>query len=265
MNIGLKAMLTLVAICAAQAQMQDNQEKQMRCDNRLGGDRAHFCEIREQTIPTTGHLNIDGAENGGVSVKGWLRNDVLVRSKVEAWADSESAAQVLSRQVRVDTSGGQIRAAGPDTGDHSGWGVSYEIFVPQTTDLALKTNNGGITISDVRGRIQFEAANGGVHLRRIAGDVSGTTVNGGLNVELAGNAWEGRQLDVRTTNGGVTLSIPETYSARLETETVNGGIRSDFPVTIQGDNSHRLAFNLGSGGPLVRVATTNGGVRLKRL
>jgi DUF4097 and DUF4098 domain-containing protein YvlB len=147
----------------------------------------------------------------------------------------------------------------------AGWSVSYEIFVPQTTDLTLKTHNGGISISDVRGRIEFQAVNGGVNLRRIAGDVGGTTVNGGLQVELAGNSWEGRQLEARTSNGGVTISMPEFYSAHIQTETVNGGIQSDFPLTLHGNLKPRnLDFNVGSGGPLIHVTTTNGGVRLKR-
>jgi len=31
----------------------------------------------------------------------------------------------------------------------------------------VKTNNGGINVSDVRGQMHFEANNGGVHLRRV--------------------------------------------------------------------------------------------------
>ncbi|MEI9973912.1 MAG: hypothetical protein WDO73_18790 [Ignavibacteriota bacterium] len=56
--------------------------------------------------------------------------------------------------------------------------MSYEIFVPQNSDLNLKGNNGGMTVSDVRGQIHFDVNNGGVHLKRVAGDVTGATVNG---------------------------------------------------------------------------------------
>jgi len=44
-------------------------------------------------------------------------------------------------------------------------------------------------ISDVRGRIRFDALNGGVHLRGTGGDVEGHTTNGGLNVDLDGDRW----------------------------------------------------------------------------
>ncbi len=49
-------------------------------------------------------------------------------------------------------------------------------------------------------------------------------------------------------------------------ETVNGGINSDFPVTGTGRLCPRtLDVNLGSGGPLFHVSTTNGAVRLQRI
>jgi Putative adhesin len=267
----MKSGFTYFAVAALAAslsygQMQDNRDKQMTCDNGYRGDRARNCLITEQSFAGTGRITVDGRENGGASVKGWLRNDILVRAKVESWADNAAEASNLTSQVHVATAGGQIVASGPAGINNTGWSVSYEIFVPQTTDLNLTTHNGGVSISDVRGRITFDAVNGGVHLRRIAGDVSGRTVNGGLTVELAGNTWEGRQLEARTDNGGVTISMPEHYSAHVETETVNGSIKSDFPVTIQGNiNKNRLAFNVGSGGPLIHVTTTNGGVKLKRI
>jgi hypothetical protein len=260
--------LAALALPAAHAQMQDNREKQMTCSGQNYGSRqAYHCDLREQTVPTAGHLNVDAGKNGGVIVKGWLRNDVLVRSRVEAWADSDAAAQSLAGQVVVDAAGGQVAARGPSTVDRQGWAVSYEIFVPQTSDLKLTAYNGAVALSDVRGRIEFDTKNGAIHLARIAGDVSGATLNGSLRVELMGSTWEGRQLEVSTKNGAVTLTVPQNYSAHVQTETVNGGIRSDFPVTVTGRIQPRprsMDVNLGSGGPLIHVSTTNGAVHLSR-
>jgi hypothetical protein len=53
------------------AQLQDNSEKQMTCDN--GGhdtERARHCVIREQTLPAIGRLSVDAGRNGGATVKG---------------------------------------------------------------------------------------------------------------------------------------------------------------------------------------------------
>jgi len=260
--IGLTVSIGAVPLLA---QMQNNFEKHMTCDKRgYDGERARHCEIREQTLSSVGRLSVVG-HNGGATVKGWLRSDVLVRARVEAVAESQAAADLLASRVSVDSGGGQVRSLGPDSLENSWWSVSYEVFVPQTTDLSVKTHNGGVTISDVRGQIRFEGHNGGVDLRRVAGDVAGNTHNGGIQVELMGSIWDGRQLDVSTYNGGINVAMPAGYSAHVQAETSSGRIHSDFPLMVNGElRPRRLDTNMGSGGPLIHLTTHNGQVVLKR-
>ena len=258
--------ILILAVCLAPAALP--QEKSLSCEDGSQWRRAdHYCEMREVTIPTSGRLDVDAGTNGGISIKGANRSDILVRSKVEAgWDDHDGQAEArqIVSEVRVDAAGGHVRATGPAMERH-GWSVSYEIFVPQNTDLQLRTHNGGISIVGVRGHTEFEAVNGGVSLMKLAGSVEGHTVNGGLHLELASDHWDGDRCDVSTTNGGVTIEVPSNYSARLETGTVNGGVNIDFPVTMQGEIGKQISLNLGSGGNLVRATTTNGGVRVERM
>jgi hypothetical protein len=249
------------------AQLQDNTEKQLTCANRgHNNDRPRHCEIREQSLPSIGRLNIDAGQNGGTTVKGWLRGDVLVRARIEASAETEGAAATMASRVLIDGSGGQVRASGPEAVNDSWWSVTYEIFVPQATDLTLKTHNGGINISDVRGRLAFDGVNGGVRLKRVAGEINGRTVNGGIDVELAGVGFDARQIELSTVNGGVTVTMPSDYSARVQTETGMGRVQSDFPLPPDTGNSRsrRMDFTIGSGGPPIHITTGNGSIRLKR-
>jgi DUF4097 and DUF4098 domain-containing protein YvlB len=223
------------------------------------------CEVREQTLALSGGaIGIDGRQNGGVSVKGWDQNQVLVRARVQTGAPTAAEAEALSKEIRIETSGAKIFASGPENRQNYHWDVSYEVFVPRRADLSIETHNGGIAISEVNGRIDFSATNGGVVLRKVGGAVRGSTTNGGLMIELTGDRWDGETLDVSTTNGGVVMSIPENYSAHLETGTVNGGISVDFPGAVQDRRSKELAVNLGAGGATVKARTTNGGVRIQR-
>lgn len=256
--------ILILALCLAPAALP--QEKTMTCDEESGHwrERGHYCEMREVTVPAVGALDVDGGVNGGISIKGSDRTDILVRSKVQAYEDDQADSRKMAGEIHVETSGGRVRATGP-TSERHGWGVSFEILVPNKIDLVLRTHNGGISISGVRGRMQFDAVNGGVSLVRLAGSVEGHTTNGGLHLELASDHWDGDRCDVSTTNGGVTIRVPSTYSAHLETGTVNGGVRVDFPVTVQGEINRHLALDLGSGGKLVRATTTNGGVRVERI
>lgn len=264
-SVLVATLLALASICAL---AQDKGRGSMNCrdNNNWYGDRlVANCEIRETTLEATGGtITVDGRQNGGVVVKGWDQGQILVRAQVQTGAPNSGEAVQLARQVQVQTSGGKIYATGPENQRDYHWSVNYEVFVPRRSNLSIETHNGGISISEVNGRIDFSALNGGVVLKKCGGSVHGSTTNGGLVVELAGDHWDGETLDVKTTNGGVSMSVPENYSAQLQTGTVNGHISVDFPVTVQGRITKELAVNLGSGGAMVRAMTTNGGVRIKR-
>jgi len=236
-------------------------------NNWSNGDKVGGSELREVTVPG-GSLTVDGKRNGGISVKGEDRSDVLVRACIQTWGSTEEEAKAMAKNIRIET-GGTIRAEG--TSEERGWSVSYQLLVPRNTNLKLTTMNGGIHISDVEGTMEFDAQNGGIHLNNLAGSVKGRTTNGGLHIELAGNTWKGDGIDVQTTNGGVHLTMAENYAARFETRTVNGGFKSDIAaLQVEKDPNEpgyrrqgvNISRELNGGGALVRIVTTNGGVKI---
>ena len=253
---------------AAPAEGQRRTAEQWLEECRSGrwgsSDRERYCDVREQTIPARSSVRVDGHDNGGIAVIGWDRNEILVRAKVLAYGGSEREAREIAEQIRIETDP-DIRATGPNTERRSSWSVSYEVYVPHRIDLELSANNGGIDITDVNGRMSFSTSNGGISLSGVSGNVRGTTTNGGIDVRLSGDRWQGEGLDLRTTNGGVEIAIPERYNARLKTGTVNGGMDIEFPITVEGRIDRRLTTQLGDGGPLIKATTTNGGVTLRRM
>ena len=251
-------MLLLCAIAIPAAA----QDKQLSCEHQGWGGSAHFCEMREQMIPSAGRLEIDGRQNGGISVKSWDRSDVLVRSQVNGQGDNEGDARATAAQVIVHATGAQVSADGPKG---KSWSVSYEVFVPRQMDLNLTANNGGIHIESVRGNIQFRTQNGGVHIANTGGLVKGSTQNGGVHVDLAGSRWEGQGLDVETQNGGVHIGMPAAYAAHIESNTVNGGMKSDFAEMVREKRQRQVSADVNGGGPTVRVVTTNGGVVIQKI
>lgn len=244
------------------------KHKEFCSNNWSNGDKVSVSDLRESTVPSAGSLNIDSGRNGGIAVKGENRSDVLLRACVQAWGVSDEAAKGIASSIRINTSGGVVKAEGPE---ENGWSVSFEARVPMNTNLKLTAHNGGISIGSVEGTLEFETMNGGVSLMNVAGDVRGRTTNGGVNVSLSGNTWKGSGLDVSTTNGGVNLSLPVGYAANIETGTVNGGFRSDIPAlnvtteNITGAYGHKpkqINTAINGGGAPIKVNTTNGGIRI---
>lgn len=250
--------LLLIAVGTVPLQAQDDW-----CAERYG-DRERHCEVREYTLRASGSLRVDATPNGGIEVMAWNRDEVQVIARVTARADNMGAARAIADEITISTSG-TIAAEGPRVDRGEGWSVSYRIRVPASYDLDLESLNGGIGVEGVAGELALATTNGGIHLSEVGGDVRARTTNGGLHVELSGDRWRGSGLDAETTNGGVVLTLPEDYSARLEMGTTHGGFDMDIPMTVSGRISgRRITTDIGGGGPPVRVITTNGGVQVRR-
>ncbi|HER34878.1 MAG TPA: hypothetical protein ENO19_05370 [Halothiobacillaceae bacterium] len=257
--------LAVMAAAAVAGEWKTVGDDRWCSESQWHGDQETYCEVREITIPADRDvIRVDAGANGGIEVEGWDRDEIQIRVKVKGWSRDDDDAHDLVGNVEIDVDDHVIHAEGPKQHGRNGWSVSYRIMVPTESNLELEANNGGLAVSDVEGEIYLETTNGGISIANLAGNVKGRTTNGGLHVQLVGNEWKGEGLDVRSTNGGIDLEIPEDYNAELETGTVNGGIEVDFPVTVQGRIGKKLRATLGDGGADVRVRTTNGGVRIYR-
>src|SRR3954463_3583940 len=85
----------------AQAKPDKKSGGSLQCRDSNGDDRlVNHCEIKEQTVGAGGAITVDGKQNGGISIKGWERNEVLVRAKIETRAPTQAEADMLAQQVR---------------------------------------------------------------------------------------------------------------------------------------------------------------------
>lgn len=262
-------LLVLAASVAAQPSRTLTDDEWCDEDHWNGDDdRERACEVRE-TMISARRLMIDAAPNGGIKVKAWDRSDVLVRARVSAVARRQSQADRMVAETTVRTENGRISARTPRADD--AWAsVSYEIFAPRRTDLALQTHNGGVSVDGIFGSIEAQAMNGGIALNDVAGAVRARTTNGGVSVALAGDAWDGEGLDVQSTNGGISISLPEGYSAELAAETRMGRISTNG-LSLRNEQRERgrwtgdeIRATIGRGGAPLRAVTTNGGVSIRR-
>jgi DUF4097 and DUF4098 domain-containing protein YvlB len=261
--------LVLSAPTAAAGPCDDLDETSMKMS--LGGDRdadVHLDLPPIERPATRGTLSIRPGANGAVSVRSWKEDRVLVCARVIASGRDEESARDVARRVHVDFEGREIRVEGPEPTRRVRWAVSMTVFVPERTDLSVRTVNGPIRLDGVRGAIELEATNGPIEVKRAGGDVRGRTTNGPIRVQLDGSRWEGEGLDLETVNGPVTISVPDDYSAELIATTQNGPLVSAWGMSRDRDRErhrHSIRTTLGKGGATIRVATKNGPARIERM
>lgn len=139
--------------------------------------------------------------------------------------------------------------------------VDFDVRVPAGVRFRGKTVNGEVRVRDLDGDVEARTVNGDVEVST-RGTAEARTVNGSVRASL-GRAPE-NGLEFHTVNGEIELDLPEGTNADLEAEWVNGGLESDIPLQLVGRLSrHRAEARLGEGGPLLRLSTVNGSIRIR--
>ena len=91
------------------------------------------------------------------------------------------------------------------------------------------------------------------------GVLDGVTTNGGISAQLTEVDGD---VSLRTTNGAVTLRLPEDLRATVDIATSNGGIHSDLEVEGGEKTRRSLTGDINGGGGRLYVRSTNGGVKI---
>ena len=217
-------------------------------------------------------LQVDNT-NGWIEVSEWDGDGVhvIAEKKVRTRGGNvDEAFEALQVIIEETAEGVRIDTVYPRRSGDGWWrdvsmSVNYRIQVPARADLNLETVNGRVAVRGVSGELTLGSTNGGITVTDSGGSVDAHTTNGGIDVELHQFA-PGEDMTFRSTNGGISLSVPKDFSADVEARTTNGGIHIDFPVTVQGSLSKkRLTGVINGGGGQIELRTTNGGIHIAEI
>lgn len=228
----------------------------------------------------------DGAGHAVVQVRGWDRAEYQIETCRIAVAENRGAAEALVRGISVSRSAGRITTFGPNNADGN-WQVYFLVRAPRNANLDLQTKNGPISVEGVSGNTKLRAVNGPVAVKDCGGVIDANTTNGPIAftgrsgnvkllaqngpiaIDLTGDSWNGQQLDAKTVNGPVSLSIPENYQSGVRLQTsghapLNCSIAPCRAVVTDLTNpSGSRTVQLNGSADTVRVQTNNGPVSVR--
>jgi hypothetical protein len=140
--------------------------------------------------------------------------------------------------------------------------IDYELKVPSTTDLELKTVNGRVATRGTNGEIQAQTVNGSVDVETGGlREVELKTVNGRLQARFL-NDFTGARF--KTVNGSVHAVLPPTASFACDLSQVNGDFEASFPLSIHSHpGSRRVSGEVNGGRHDLTIVTVNGDIRLE--
>ena len=243
------------------------------------------------TVPQRYNVDLQTV-GGGISIgdlEGEVRSQTaggslrIGRIKGSVWGQTSGGNIKLEGTVGdadVKTSGGGITigsVAGAIEAITSGGSIRID---EATSSVNAKTSGGGITIGRVAGAIEATTTGGSIRIDR-AGGVNAKTSGGNITVEeVMGNinaktfggsvkAYISRQPEgdcsLETSGGSVTAYLVEDIAVDLEAQTSGGHVSTDVPIIVQGKvRGNRLQGAINGGGPLLKLRTFGGSVRLHK-
>jgi hypothetical protein len=215
-----------------------------------------------------GDVTLDGGDGSAVS------GEVTKRST--------AGEKALDRVTVTETvSDGTLAVATESEGSHN-VSVDFDLSVPDSLAVtAVTSDNGDVDVTGVTGDGTYETTNGDVTVADVDGSVTAVSKNGDAevtdparlggarstngDVEADAPALDG---DTRcaTTNGDVTVAVPDDLDATVDLRTENGDAEIDgATVTVEQSGDRRIRGRLGEGGPLLELRSTNGDVTLTDL
>ncbi len=235
-----------------------------------GGLTARASDEWTRSYPLTpdGEVRIVNG-NGRIDVEGVDGEQVEVRAERIARAATDAAARELLPRISIKEDVRPDRIA-IETERLGGIliGVSvevrYRVRVPKAALVRARTANGEIAVDALGGRLVATTVNGGITGRDLGGGVEARVVNGPVTIDIRSVGTD--PIDLRTVNGTVQLTLPDTAKANVSANCTNCAITvSDLTLDLMGEQSRRrVRGRLNGGGTPIDLATTIGTIRIAR-
>lgn len=144
--------------------------------------------------------------------------------------------------------------------------VRYEVKLPrEIARIEVSSTNGSIKISDVAAEILAESANGNIDLIDVAGVSRVQTSNGRITAVL--DEASDDPMEITAVNGRIDVTLKSDFNATLDASSIHGDIDIDDKLGIPAVKElvgRHARGQIGSGGPLLKITTVNGKIKLSQ-
>jgi len=237
----------------------------------------------ERTLSVNGHVDVQvETGSGSIEVHRGGSNQVHVVGHIMAneWfgdGNAEERVKKLENNPPIQQSGNDIRIGHIDDPElKHNISISYEITVPETTQLRSSSGSGSQTISDIAGPVEVNTGSGSLKLSSIGAGVRAHTGSGSIEIEGANGSVYARTgsgsinatnvaggFDGQTGSGHLTLEQSaagsvraETGSGGLELRHVKGSLQAaagSGDVRVEGEATGEWMVRTGSGSVQLRL------------
>ena len=234
----------------------------------------------EQTV-VTGHvsgapLSVETA-NGSITATKTDRRDVQIVAKIAAIsAERLAAAKVVATRGPDHTL--FVRCEWPEGGPKDRESCSFNVQIPDAAGVALTSENGDVSSSQLAGNAHLLTTNGNIDIDRHAGPIRARTTNGSVTIDGAeGPVKTGTSngaIDIALTpnsagpieadgvNSKIELKVGPSFAGTLSLGTTNGRITADTALRPTTSDAHEMEIDFGHTPQKSSATTVNGTIHV---
>ncbi len=244
---------TMVALSLRDKSIDHNETFWHGGNRTIGGNKTID---KTFSVQQDGKLIVD-ADEGNITISGTDDSEVSVHILARG-----SDERLQKFDVKLDQDGDVVRILNRQSHTHfhffenNDLNVDFEIKIPHTFNLDLRTAGGNISIRQVKGKIVGETSGGDIDLSSLEGDLKMNTSGGNVNLTKSSG-----DFDLETSGGNM---FAETITGSIHMETSGGNIDvrdSDGKLvasTSGGDIKVSMKDNKG-----IDLSTSGGSVTVK--
>src|SRR6266404_3645482 len=189
---------------------------------------ASSIDVAPKTVPANARITVRGGR-GDITVRASDEPEIRVSGKVNVKSWSEGAAKKVSERVSAEIvqngDGYEVRPTG--SGGNSRVSVNMDITVPKKALLAIHSEKGDVSVSDMASQVNIDNGNGDIEVRDTGGDVSLDMRHGDAkisntkgDVKISGH---GGSVEVVNTSGSFTIN--GEFVGPIRAERITKGVR----------------------------------------
>jgi hypothetical protein len=169
----------------------------------------------------------------------------------------------LTGRMQARTSGGNIKYGNIDGSVDGGTSGGNVELGSCTGDTRLQTSGGNVRAEKIVGKADLGTSGGDIVVKLVENVLNAHTSGGDVEAGIGG-ALKG-DCSLGTSGGDVKVTVDKAAAFRLDASTSGGGVRADgLTITLDDGGSGRshLSGNVNGGGPLLKLRTSGGSIRV---
>jgi DUF4097 and DUF4098 domain-containing protein YvlB len=250
----------------------------------------------ERTLTLHGRVDLNVSTGSGyIHLTHGSGNQVHIFGRVHSnWGGSDEQVKQIAANPPIEQTGNIVRIGGHHENLHN-ISIDYEIQAPADAYLNAATGSGEVTDDGVGENAKLSTGSGSIRATGLHGGFAVETGSGNIYAEQIGDGEIKAEtgsgaIELRNLHGGLhaqtgsgsikatgTPAAPwklETGSGSVEiwtgdagitldAETGSGGVHTDREMSTQGPiNLHHVSGKINGGGPMVKIETGSGSIRI---